>query len=113
LPTITKDLVMEIAGDVMEETEGLEERGKLKSTQKNEQSLKLIEMGDFVWTQEALDRLNRVPEGFMRDGTKKRIEECASRKKENKITIEITEEGIKDGLKAMEEMIAKQSKNAG
>jgi len=113
LPTITKELVIEIAGDVMEETNGLENRGTLKTTEKSEQEIKLIEMGDFVWTQEALDRLNRVPEGFMRDGTKTRIEECAKRKNVSKINIEIAEEGIKDGLRAMEEMIAKQSKNAG
>jgi nucleotide-binding universal stress UspA family protein len=109
LPTITKELVMEIAGDVMEQTEELQERGRLKLSNPEKTEMKLIEIDDFLWTQQALDRLNRVPEGFMREGTKKRMEDCARGKKLTTITLEIAEEGIKDSLKAMEEMIAKQS----
>lgn len=113
LPTITKELVMEIAGDVMEETEGLQERGSLKMQDQNGQKSKLIEMGEFVWTEEAVNRLNKVPEGFMRDGTKRKMEDYARKNKLNKITIEVAEEGIKAGLKAMEEMLAKQAKESG
>ena len=106
LPTITKVLVKEVAGDIMEHTENLEERGKLDKTPA---PVNYIEDGDFKWTEDAWARLMRVPEGFMRDGTKERMEEAAQGHDTNIITIEIAEEGIKAGLKAMEEMIAAQA----
>ena len=77
---------------------------KLKSAEPE-----LIQNDDFSWTEEAWNRLQRVPEGFMRDGTQKRMENCACKHDTTVITIEIAEEGIKEGLKAMEEMIAKQA----
>ncbi len=110
IPSITADLVKEVAGDVMEHTQNLEERGKLSNTAKPKVEEK-IKDGDFYWTLEAMERLQRVPEGFMRDGTRERMEACARRHDTDLINIAIAEEGIKDGLKAMEEMIAKQNKD--
>lgn len=108
LPSITKDLVLEVAGEVMEATEFLEQRGRLSQTETApDESIR--QEGEFSWTQEAWARLQRVPEGFMRDGTKKRMENCARRRGVTLITLEIAEEGIKEGLKAMEEMIARQA----
>ncbi|MFQ5630212.1 MAG: universal stress protein [bacterium] len=110
LPTITKDLVMKVVGDVIESTQNLDDRGKLSKSNQNESGeQKMIKDGDFSWTQEAWKRLQRVPEGFMRDGSKQRMENCARKHGTNVVTIEIAEEGIKDGLKAMEEMIKKQA----
>jgi nucleotide-binding universal stress UspA family protein len=112
LPTITKEIVLEVVGEVMEATENLKERGRLS---KIEESAKqnILQDGEFSWTQEARARLQRVPEGFMRDGTKKRMENCARKRSATLITLEIAEEGIKEGLEAMEEMIAREAQEKG
>ncbi len=111
LPAITKELVQEVAGDILESTENLEERGKLsKPEQGTSQKQELIKYGDFSWTRDAWNRLLRVPEGFMRDGTKTRMENCARQRGTDLITLEIAEEGIEEGRKAMEEMIRNQAK---
>ena len=112
LPTITVDLVREVVDEVMEDTGGVASRGqqeKAETAAKPEGGSGLIRDGDFTWTQEAWNRLQRVPEGFMRDGTKKRMENCARKRNTTLITLEIAEEGIKEGLKVMEEMIRKQA----
>jgi nucleotide-binding universal stress UspA family protein len=106
LPTITKELVLQIAADLIEDTQHLEERGKLKTPDKQE----LIKNGEFSWTIEAWERLNGVPEGFMRDKTKVRMEQCARKRNVNLINIEIAEEGIEEGRKMMEEAIQGYSK---
>jgi hypothetical protein len=96
----------------MEATENLQERGRLS---KIEESAKqnILQEGECSWTQEARARLQRVPEGFMRDGTKKRMENCARKRSATLITLEIAEEGIKEGLEAMEEMIARKAREEG
>lgn len=108
LPAITRELVLDVAGDVIAETGDLQERGRLARSEAAGEA-DVIRDGDFTWTQEAWNRLQRVPEGFMRDGSKKRMENCARRRDTSHITIEIAEEGIKEGLKVMEEMIRKQA----
>lgn len=105
LPTITKELVLQVAADFIEDTQHLEERGKLKTANKE-----LVKVGEFSWTIDAWERLNRVPEGFMRDKTKVRMEECARIRKVELITLEIAEEGIEQGRKMMEEAIRGYSK---
>ena len=106
LPTITKELVLQVAADFIEDTQHLEERGKLKTSQKQE----LVKDGKYSWTIEAWERLNRVPEGFMRDKTKVRMEDCARKQKTDMITLKIAEEGIEEGRKMMEEAIRGYSK---
>ncbi|GEM_PF-463232 len=49
---------------------------------------------DMAWTDEAKDRLVRVPEGFMRNMTRTRIEEFAKERGINLITLEIAEDAI-------------------
>ena len=84
LPTITRELVLEVAGDIIEETKNLEERGRLKkemaSGAESVAEQHVIQDGKFRWIASAVARLNRVPEGFMRDQTKERIENCAQKK---------------------------------
>lgn len=109
LPTITKELVLQVAANFIDETQHLEERGKLKTQAKPE----LIKDGEFSWTIDAWERLNRVPEGFMRDKTKVRMEECAAKRKVDLITLEIAEEGIEEGRKMMEEAIRGYSSGSG
>ncbi|MCZ6757387.1 MAG: hypothetical protein O7C39_03800, partial [Bacteroidetes bacterium] len=116
---ITKDMVEDVVGKTEAATENLEDRGKLgqravdgpqpdvKSDGKN--IVQNIRDGNYSWTPAAVERLNRVPEGFMRTATKKRIETGAASRKSDLIDLEIVEEGIKEGMKVMEEMIKKQN----
>ncbi len=109
-PLISREMVLDVVGDVIEETENLEARGRLqKNGEFESENLEILKKGDFSWTLEAWNRLQRVPEGFMRDGTQKRMEECARESDATLITIEIAEAGIKAGLKMMEDMISQQA----
>ncbi len=114
--TITKDLVLEVAGETMEDTKNLEEPGKLSKTavvakESPQVGQELVKDGKFSWTAEAMVRLNRVPEGFMRNITKGRIETCAESKGVEVITLAVAEEGISVGRKMMEEMVSDYKKN--
>lgn len=54
------------------------------------------------WHAAALARLMRVPEGFMREGCKKTIENHAQQGGQLEVTLEVAEEGIKLARAAME-----------
>jgi nucleotide-binding universal stress UspA family protein len=119
VPTITRELVVSVVGDTMEDTRDMGEKGKLeksatdgpgdRSAPGKPAAGELIEDGDFKWTPEAKARLERVPEGFMRTRTKERMEACAEDRETRLITLEIAEEGIEEGRKLMEEMIREQN----
>lgn len=124
LPTITRELVEDVAGDTLADTDELAARGRLPKTPKEgpegdraaparPAAEALVRDGDFSWTPEAVARLERVPEGFMRDGTKKRMENCARAQNTTLITLDIAEAGIAEGRRAMEEMIRKQAEEKG
>jgi hypothetical protein len=70
----------------------------------------ITRLGDFDWTQPAVNRLYRVPEGFMRDLTRTKIEEFAAQRQLTRITLETAEQGIEVGRQMMAEMIAGYSK---
>ena len=57
----------------------------------------------FSWTPEAKQRLERVPEGFMRDCTRGLIEKHAKTIGASTITLEIAHQGIEEGKRTMEE----------
>jgi hypothetical protein len=59
--------------------------------------------------------LNRVPEGFMRDMTREKIEEYARQNEVSLVTLEVAEKGIEVGRQLMAEMIAgySQAKKEG
>jgi hypothetical protein len=63
----------------------------------------------FEWTDEAAQRVLRVPAGFMRDKTQERIEEVARERSASKIDLALVEEGIEIGKRMMAEMIANYS----
>ena len=115
LPAITRELVLEVSGDLIEETKGLEERGRLKEelVSGTESALEqhVIDDGEFRWTAAAVARLNRVPEGFMRDQTKERITNCGKEKSCDLITLEIAEEGIAESRRVMAETIRKNNED--
>lgn len=65
-----------------------------------------VNVEDLPWTQEAIDRLEKVPPGFMRDNTKSRILEYAGKQGVDRITLEVAEEGIEESKKIMAEAVA-------
>jgi nucleotide-binding universal stress UspA family protein len=78
-------------------------------------AVETVQLGTFTWTQDALNRLNRVPEGFMRDMTREKIEDYARQYDVYVVTLEVAEKGIEVGRQLMAEMIAgySQAKKEG
>jgi hypothetical protein len=60
----------------------------------------------FAWTDDAAQRILRVPAGFMRNKTQERIEELARERAAAAIDLALVEDGIEIGKKMMAEMIA-------
>jgi len=60
----------------------------------------------FEWTNDAAQRIFRVPAGFMRNQTQERIEELARERAAAAIDLALVEEGIEIGKRMMAEMIA-------
>jgi hypothetical protein len=60
----------------------------------------------FDWTDDAAQRIFRVPAGFMRAKTQERIEELARERGVTAIDLGLVEDGIEIGKKMMAEMIA-------
>ena len=63
------------------------------------------------WTAEAVERILRVPSGFMRNRTQERIEALAAQRDVTAVDLALVEEGIAIGRKMMEEMIAGYQKS--
>mgnify|MGYP003961246381 FL=1 len=60
---------------------------------------------DFNWSPEALERLERVPQGFMRDNTQNRVMAWCSQNDIQDISLDVCEEGIRESVKLMEDAI--------
>ncbi|MEX2049161.1 MAG: universal stress protein [Gemmatimonadota bacterium] len=63
------------------------------------------------WTDDAVQRIFRVPAGFMRGKTQERIEELARERAVTAIDLALVEEGIELGKRMMTEMIATYTNN--
>lgn len=63
------------------------------------------EESTFEWDDEALKRIEKVPQGFMRNMTKKRIEKYASEIGAVTITIEVAEKGLEGAKSTMGSMM--------
>ncbi|MEX0821135.1 MAG: universal stress protein [Rhodothermales bacterium] len=114
LDTITHEMVAGVVADLLEDTSELSERGRLKPSsdapeRRDPSSVDLLEKGNYKWTPDAWARLERVPEGFMREKTRERMEEAADRRDTSIVTLEVAEEGIEAARKAMEEAIRAQN----
>ena len=59
----------------------------------------------FAWHGEAIERILRVPAGFMRNRTQDRIEALAGERGRDTINLALVEEGIEIGRQMMEEML--------
>jgi hypothetical protein len=69
-----------------------------------------VERSGPVWTPEAIARLERVPQGYMRDCTRGMIEEHVKLKEITTVTLEAAEAGIEEGKRAMEEAMKNPAK---
>ncbi len=64
------------------------------------------------WQAAALARLMRVPEGFMRDSSKQRIEHYARTRGVTSVSFDIAEAGLTEARKAMESAMGEQTASA-
>ena len=60
---------------------------------------------ELAWAEDAVQRILRVPAGFMRNRTQQRIEDLARERRRGSIDLALVEEGIEHGRKVMEETI--------
>jgi len=66
----------------------------------------------FEWTPDAIERLFRVPAGYMRDQTQRRTETLARENERTAIDLRTVEQGIEVGRRMMEELLAGQQTEA-
>jgi hypothetical protein len=62
-------------------------------------------VSSFDWLADAVERVLRVPAGFMRDNTQERIEGLARNRRVARIDLDLVEEGLELGRQLMEEML--------
>lgn len=67
--------------------------------------------GEFIWASEAEERLNKVPEGFMRNMTRKRVEEHAAAKGIKDISFDVVIEVIESSRAGMGSMMGGDMSN--
>jgi len=65
-----------------------------------------VDESKFQWTPEAVARIELVPQGFMRDSTKKRVLQYAESIHATEITLQVAEQGIEESKKMMAEAVA-------
>jgi nucleotide-binding universal stress UspA family protein len=122
LSTITRDFVQPIVRESLIEGEAIGATPEPKKAAGNNvgrrsaegvagetppvSTTETIQLGPLAWTQEAVNRLNRVPEGFMRDMTREKIEDFARHHDVPLVTLDVAEKGIEVGRQLMAEMIA-------
>ncbi|MEE2663488.1 MAG: universal stress protein [Myxococcota bacterium] len=75
-------------------------------------SAKMPLFSSFEWSEDATERILRVPSGFMRDRTQARIEELARQHGDTRIDLVRVEEGVELGLQTMAEQIAQNGDGA-
>lgn len=100
---IGKELTWPIVAEILEDQIGTQDRDRMTPEQHLLRATRATGRADdlFTWTEEAEARLNRVPEGYMRTMTKKRVEEAAAQRATREITLEVVEAGIEAGKQMM------------
>jgi len=122
LSTITRDFVQPIVNESIVEGEAIgaspepSKNGAKNASGRSDEAVtaeaaplpttETIQLGTFTWTHDAVNRLNRVPEGFMRDMTREKIEDYARQRDVPLVTLDVAEKGIEVGRQLMAEMIA-------
>ncbi len=93
--------VASLARDRLEKPEPEEDSRKLVARDAQNNPL----LSRYDWTAEAVARVLRVPAGFMRDKTQRRIEELAAERQAGTIDLALVEEGLEHGRRMMAEML--------
>jgi nucleotide-binding universal stress UspA family protein len=65
------------------------------------------------WEAPAIAHLMRVPEGFMRDATRSRVEDYAREAGEPRVTLEVVERGLDSARTAMQAVLERQGRDQG
>ncbi len=79
---------------------------ELRILARDPKKVPLISVHD--WSGEAIERILRIPAGFMRDRTQNRIEELGAKRGNKEIDLALVEDGIEAGIKMMSEMLSEQ-----
>ena len=87
-----------------------EEDPDLKILARDAKNNPLISRWD--WSEKAIERILRVPAGFMRDRTQSRIEELAQEREAVDIDLALVEDGIEYGKQMMAEMLGQYDREA-
>jgi hypothetical protein len=104
-----------LAGSVDEAPEAVEEGARGEPAVVGERRLVARDgknvplLSAFAWSGEAVERILRVPAGFMRDRTQARIEALAVERALQAIGLALVEEGIAIGRQLMEEMLRQEA----
>lgn len=69
--------------------------------------------GELSWSEEALARLERVPEGFMREASRERIEAFARREGKGRVSLDVAEGGLAEARSAMAEAMRSHASEGG
>lgn len=102
LDTITSDLVDE----VLQSSDYADEAAPAVPSAATASAAPEAAHPAFEWTDEAVERLSRVPAGFMRDLTRTRIEAYAQERGSLAISLDLVEKGIEYGRQMMSGLIA-------
>ncbi len=107
LKVITEAFAIDVCEQDLAETSYLTARGEtleieIKDEERpNDEAFVALEGSELRWTAAAITRLERVPEGFMRDMTRDRIEQFAGSRGATDIDLTLCEEGIAEGRRMM------------
>lgn len=120
LPTITLDfakqviedetgvpLVLPEPGNGNGDLEAAESNTELKLRARDEKRNPLVSARE--WSDEAVQRLFRVPVGFMRKRTQQRAEALATEGNAERVELDVVEAALDQGREAMEQFIAEQT----
>ncbi|MFB3817133.1 MAG: universal stress protein [Candidatus Methylomirabilales bacterium] len=104
---IGRELAWPIAAEMLEDQVGMQERDTLTPEQHLLRAARATGRAEdlFTWTPEAEARLLRVPEGYMRTMTRKRVEEVAAQRATREITLPVVEAGIEAGKAMMARLL--------
>jgi nucleotide-binding universal stress UspA family protein len=120
LPTVTLDfakqviedetgvpLVLPESDDGNGEAEATESNTELKLRARDEKRNPLVSAWE--WADDAVERLFRVPVGFMRQRTQQRAEALATERNAERVELDLVEAALDQGREAMEQFIAEQT----
>jgi hypothetical protein len=111
LDTVTAEFALDVIEQDLAETSYLTPRGEalriqVKPDEKpDDEVARERAESPLPWTDAAWKRICRVPEGFMRDLTREKVEEFAAAKNLTRVDLALCEEGIAEGRQMMARML--------